>query len=315
MSSVAVATCGRPAMTRGVPWVLAVVASAVLAAGPWGMGDYAVGVGLSLFTSVALAESWVLLSGLTGYISLGHAVFYGVGAYVMAVLWDVVPFWVGLPVAGLAACAVAAVVGWPALKVRGPYFVILTFGLAEFAKFCVVEIESGLGNFGRLLLGAPSLGTMYEIMLGLAVAATFAVYGVQNSRFGAGLRAIREDETAAETIGINVRVLKLAAFAASSVIPGMVGAVMAMRSTYFEPMQGFSPLISFGIVTTAMVGGSSTPAGPILGSIFLVGASELLWANAPEIYNILLGVLLVGFVLGAPHGIVGWLQQRRGRAP
>ena len=264
--------------------------------------------------SVALAESWVLLSGLTGYVSLGHAVFFGIGAYVIALLWDDAPYWAAIPAAGAAAALFAALVGWPALKVRGPYFVILTFGLAELAKYCVVEIESRVGNFGRILLGAPSLAVMYEMMLALAVVATLAVWLVRASRFGAGLRAIREDETAAETIGISVARLKLYAFAASAVVPGMVGAIMAMRSTYFEPMQGFSPLISFTIVTTAMVGGSDSPAGPILGSVFLVGASELLWANAPEIYNILLGALLVGFVLFAPDGIHGWLRRHWSRA-
>ena len=295
---------------RRIAWPAALVVGALLSAGPFGLGDYGLGVGLSLFTSVALAESWVLLSGLTGYLSLGHAVFYGLGSYVIALLWTDAPFWLAIPVAGLAAALFAGIVGWPALKVRGPYFVILTFGLAELAKFCVVEIESRAGNFGRILLGAPSLSTMYEMMLGLAAAATLAVHLVQVSRFGAGLRAIREDETAAQTIGIDVRRLKLLAFAASALIPGMVGAIMAMRSTYFEPMQGFSPLISFTIVTTAMIGGSSTPAGPILGSLFLVGASEVLWANAPEIYNILVGTLLVVFVLRAPEGIHGWLRAR-----
>jgi branched-chain amino acid transport system permease protein len=98
----------------------------------------------------------------------------------------------------------------------------------------------------------------------------------------------------------------------------MVGATMAMRSAYFEPMVAFSPMVSFAIVTTAMIGGSDTPMGPVLGSIVLVGASELLWAQAPEVYNIILGVVLVVFVLRVPEGIYGrmmmWLK-RRERTP
>ncbi len=277
----------------------------MLAAAPFLVGQYGLSVALSICASIALAESWVLLSGLTGYVSLGHAVFYGLGSYLMAFFWGGASFWAVIPLAGLASGALAMLIGFPALNVRGPYFVILTFGIAELGKFVVVTIESAIGNFGRIIVGAPDVPVMYEIMLGLAVVSFAAVHAVQRSRFGAALRAIREDETAAETIGINVRRMKVAAFALSAIIPGMVGAVMAMRSAYFEPMIAFSPLISFTIVTTAVVGGSNTPFGPLLGAIFLVGASELLSTQAPEFYNILLGVILVVFVLRIPEGLYG----------
>src|SRR5690606_23049081 len=125
-------------------------------------------------------------------------------------------------------------VGYPCLRVRGPYFVILTFGVAEFVKFIVINIEAELGKAGRLVFGAPGLAELYYIMLVLAALATAGAYVARRSRFGAGLRAIREDETAAETIGVSAARLKLAAFALSAVIPGMVGSVMVLRSTYFE---------------------------------------------------------------------------------
>jgi branched-chain amino acid transport system permease protein len=291
-----------------------IVAVALLAVAPFWCGDYALGFGLSIFMAIALSESWLLLSGLTGYISLGHAVFFGVGSYVMALSFDNMSYWLALPLCGLTSGLLALLFGYPALRVRGPYFVILTFGLSELVKFVVVTIESDLGNFGRMLLGAPDTPELYEMMLGLAVVAFLLVVLVQRSRFGVALRAIKEDETAAETIGIGVKTAKVAAFALSAVIPGMVGGVMAMRSAYFEPMVAFSPMVSFTIVTTAMIGGSDTPMGPVLGAILLGGASELLWAHAPEVYNILLGVLLVVFVLYIPEGIHGrvarWLGRR-----
>lgn len=289
------------------------VALALLAAAPLFVGQYGLSVALNLAMSIALAESWLLLSGLTGYISLGHAVFFGLGSYLMAVCFAVMPIWLVIPLGGLAAGLLALLLGYPALSVRGPYFVILTFGLAELAKFVVVTIESAVGNFGRILINVPDIAVLYELMLGLAVVSFVLVVAVQRSRFGAALRAIREDESAAETIGINVRRAKVAAFVLSAIIPGMVGAVMAMRSAYFEPMVAFSPMVSFAIVTTAMIGGSDTPLGPLLGAVLLVGASELLWAQAPEIYNILLGVVLVIFVLRVPEGIHGrairWFKQ------
>jgi branched-chain amino acid transport system permease protein len=279
-----------------------------LAGAPLALGQYALGFALSLCMSVALAESWLLLSGLTGYISLGHAVFFGLGAYVMALSLDYMPFWLAIPLAGAAAGLLALVLGYPALKVRGPYFVILTFGLAELVKFVVIAVESGLGNSSRILMEVPDLATLYELMLALAVASFCLVWVIQRSRFGAGLRAIRADESAAETIGVNVGAAKVAAFALSAVIPGAVGAVMAMRSSYFEPAVAFSPIVSFTIVTTAMIGGSDTPMGPLLGALLLGLASELLWAHAPQIYNILLGCVLVFFVVRVPEGLYGKLS-------
>ncbi len=298
------------------------VAAAFLAAAglglvyPFLVGDYLLGVGLSFLMWVALAQSWVLLSGMTGYISLGHTVFFGLGAYVMALLWQVLPLWLAIPAAGLAAGLLALLSGYPCLRVSGPYFVILTFGLAEFVKYIVVAIEAGLGKTGRLLFGGPSLETLFTTMLGLALAATAGTYLLRRSRFGVALRAIREEETAAETIGISTAGAKATAFLLSALIPGMVGAVMVLRSTYFEPLQVFNPFLSFTIVTMAIIGGSDDAPGPLLGALFLVVLTELLWANAPQIYTILLGVLLIGFVLFLPEGIAGRLRSiRRWKTP
>ena len=272
-------------------------------------GDYFIGVGLTLLMWIALTQSWTVLSGMTGYISLGHAVFFGLGAYVMVLGWtEKLPLAVTMPLAGLAAGLLAFVVGAPCLRVRGPYFVILTFGLAEFVKYVVVSVEAGLGKAGRLLFATPSLETLFYIMLALAAASVVLCYGVRRSRFGAGLRAIREDETAAQTLGVPVTGFKLAAFTLSAIIPGMVGAVMMLRSTYFEPLQVFSPITSFTIVSMAIIGGSDDAPGPLLGAAFLVILSELLWANAPELYMVILGALLVAFVLFLPEGLWGRIQ-------
>jgi branched-chain amino acid transport system permease protein len=284
------------------------VAFGILALLPLVAGDYALSVGLNFLLWSALALSWALFSGLSGYVSLGHAVFYGIGAYVMVLCWQVLPLWPAVLLAGLAAGLFALCLGWPCLRVRGPYFVILTFGVAEFAKYVVVTIEAGLGRTGRLLLGTPSLATLYEAVLGLAALSFVLFFAVRRSRFGAGVLALRADESAAESIGINASASKLALFTASAVIPGMAGALIALRSTYFEPMQAFSPVTSFTIVTIGILGGSDAAPGPVLGAGFLVLISELLWARAPEIYMIVLGLLLVGFVLFVPEGIYGRLQ-------
>ncbi|MDM0033696.1 branched-chain amino acid ABC transporter permease [Variovorax sp. J22P271] len=292
---------------------LTVVASltGVAALSPLLLSAYGVGVLTQLCAWVALAGSWVAFSGMTGYISLGHAVFFGLGAYIMALGWQQIPIVAILPLAGVAAAALALVVGYPALRVRGPYFVILTLGISEFLKYVVVAIEASLGAGGRLLIDTPDTVVLFYPMLGLALAATALNVWLTRSRLGAALRAIREDETAAATVGVPVTRIKMLAFAVSAVIPAMVGALSVLRSTYFEPMQLFSPTTSFTIVTMAIIGGSDRPAGPVLGAAFILFLSELLWARAPQTYMILLGALLIGFVLLAPSGLSGLWARRR----
>jgi branched-chain amino acid transport system permease protein len=282
----------------------------LFAAAPFAGSSYVLGVGFQLLMWIALTQSWVLLSGFTGYVSLGHAVFYGIGGYVTVLTWQALPLPLAIALSGAAAALFALVIGYPVLRVRGPYFVILTFGLAELVKYIVINIEAALGKFGRLMLGAPGLPTLYWSMLGLAAVASLLVLLVGRARFGAGLRAIREDEPAAETAGVPSARYKLTAFALSGLVPGMVGGLAALRSGYFEPQQIFSPTISFTVVAMAMIGGSDTARGAALGAAFLVLLSELLWANLPELYMILLGLLLIGFVLFAPSGIDGVLRRR-----
>ena len=288
--------------------------AAVLAAGalaiavPQLVGSYYVSVALTLCMWIALTQSWTILSGLTGYISLGHVLFYGLGGYVSVVAWQTLPLWISIPLAGLVAGLFAALIGAPVLRVRGPYFVILTFGIAELVKFIVINVEASVAQAGRLMFGTPPIPSLFYVMLGLAVAATLLAWAVRRSRLGAGLIAIREDEPAAETIGVPVVRYKIYAYVLSAVIPGMVGAVMGLRLTYVEVLQLFNPIVSFTIVTMAIIGGSDDARGPLLGAAFLVALSEFLWSSLPQLYMIVLGVLLVLFVLFAPNGIVGLLK-------
>ena len=294
-----------------LPKAAGVVLAVLACAAPLLAGPYWIGVGIALLSWIALTESWVVFSGMTGYVSLGHAVFFGLGAYITALLWQTIPLGLLVPLSGLAGVVLALLVGYPALRVRGPYFVILTFGIAELVKYVVVATEAGLGSSGRLLIATPLPNTLFYAMLALAVAATLLTALIGKSRFGAGLRAIREDEVAAATLGVPVTRYKITAFALSAWIPGMAGAVWALRSTYFEPLQLFSPITSFTIVSMAIIGGSDRASGPVLGSALLVILSELLWARAPQFYLVLVGVLLVGFVLFAPQGMVDLLTPRR----
>jgi branched-chain amino acid transport system permease protein len=281
------------------------------AAVPWLAGPYFLTVALNAAMWIALTMSWSILGGTAAYISLGHVAFYGLGAYVVVASWQALPLIVAVPLGGLAAGLFALAIGWPVLRVRGPYFVILTLGIAELVKYAVLNLEAALGASSRLLFGVPDNRTLYLATLGLAVLAMVVAAFVRRSRLGAGLVAVREDEVTAETIGVPIGRYKVFAFALSAVIPGMVGGLMALRSAYFEPLQVFNPVISFTIVTMAVVGGAADARGPVLGALLLVLVSELLWASAPQAYMIVLGVLLIGFVVFAPGGITGALTRPR----
>jgi len=295
--------------TANIIIAISAAASALYFLGLWA-GPYWQIVVLNLAMWIALTQSWSLFSGLTGYISLGHAVAYGLGAYVMASLFREWPIWLIIPTGGVVAGLFALIVALPVLRVRGPYFVILTFGLAELVKFVLLAVDTALGQSSRLLFGAPNTQTLLLWMLALAAAATLLRHHIGLSRFGRGLIAIREDETAAETIGVPITRYKVAAFALSTVIPGMVGAVMALRSTYFEVLQVFSPTISFTIVTMVIIGGSGDARGPVMGALFLVALAEILRGLSPQLYLIFLGLSLVLFVIFSPNGLTGLLERR-----
>jgi branched-chain amino acid transport system permease protein len=294
---------------------IALAVAAVAAVGALAVGnDYVVYVATTLAMWIALSESWILLSGMTGYISLGHVVFFGLGGYVTVLTFGSIPLWAALCLAGLSSGVLALLAGLSCFRVRGPYFVILTFGLSEFVKYVIIDVEAKASKFGRVVFGGPDLNDVFLIMVGLALGAFCLSYLMRRSRLGAGLRGIREDEVAAETVGVPVVRLKLVAFVLSSLIPGIAGGVFLFRSGYFEPAQAFNPSISLSMITMAVIGGTDDAYGPLIGATALVILSELLWANAPELYMVILGLLLVMFVMRLPDGIEGhlrkWARQR-----
>jgi branched-chain amino acid transport system permease protein len=308
---------GQASSRRGPTgwWLLWGVTAAGLAALPFVANAYVVGIGLTVLMWLALTQSWCVLSRLTGYVSLGHVVFYGLGAYLVVVTWQQVPLWLAVPLAGAAAAAFAVLVGLPVLRVRGPYFVILTFGVAELVKYLIMAYEAASGTASRILFGAPDLDVVYFAMALLAALSVGLLTWVSGSRFGHGLRSLRENEEAAETLGVPVVRYKLMALVLSAAIPGMVGAVMALRSTYFVVGQVFDPMISVTVIAMALLGGGDDARGPLLGVLFLALLSELLWAHAPLLYMVVLGVILVVFVLLVPEGLVGLLRRRRKAKP
>ena len=285
---------------------------------PLAASDYHVSVVLDVLMWVALAESWIILSGYTGYISLGHSAFYGLGAYLMAMTVGDLPYGMLVIMAGLFSAAFAFAIGLPFLRIRGPYFVILTLGLTELTKYIVVNLEIKLGGtVGRVIMITPELTVLYFSILAVAVMATVAAYFAKNSRFGIGLFSIKEDEDAANALGVNTSRYKLLAFGISAAFPGMIGAIMALRRSYIDPYTVFSPMVSFQVIVMASLGGVEGIGGAMLGAILLTLVSEVLWAQYPYHYMIILGLIMIFVVKFLPQGVFHPLEEwmaRRVRA-
>lgn len=289
------------------------IALLLLALYPTIATGYGIRFMLQLFMWVALAQSWNLISGLTGYVSFGHVAFFGTGAYATAILvathgWH----WVPAAVAGgVAAVLLALLIGYPCLRLKGPYFAIAMLGLNEVMRVLVSYFEGLTG--GGLGLSLPTLHASVEIYyaMGLAAVAVTAVASfIITSRFGLRLMTIREDEIAAEAMGINTARYKLYAFLLSAFMPGVVGGLFARDTGYIEPIGVFPLLTTITMIVMALFGGKGTIWGPVLGAVTLFVFQELVWARFLYLHQILFGAIIVFVVLLMPRGILGVLQER-----
>jgi branched-chain amino acid transport system permease protein len=305
----------RPPLALGAQHVALLLAAALAlcVALPFVASPYVVSLLFLLFMWVVLASSWNLLSGYTGYVSFGHAGFFGVGAYTAAILiWRLQWEWWLACLAGGALCAVLGlVIGGPALRLRGPYFAIALLGLSEVGRIVAVVWEPlTRGGLGISLPPDAELLPDYYAMLALAVAATALVYGVATSKIGLRLLAIREDETAAEVVGVPTTRYKLLAFTLSAFFPGVAGGLYAWHVSYIDPGAVFAVSISVRTIASAMFGGVGTVFGPVVGALLLNLLAEVLWVRFPFFHPVLFGGLIILILLVMPGGIMAALQQR-----
>jgi len=268
---------------------------------------------LQIFMWIALAGSWNVISGLTGYVSFGHVAFFGAGAYTGAILiatagW---PWPLAAAAGGLGAVVLAVVIGYPCLRLKGPYFAIAMLGLNEVLRALVSYFEGLTGGGNGLSL--PTLDAtrhIYYVMGALAAVVTGGVYLIVTSRFGLRLMTIREDEVAAEAMGIDTFHHKLLAFVLSSIGPGVAGALTARDQGYIEPISVFPLAITVTMIVMALFGGKGTVWGPVLGAVALFVVQEIVWARYPYVHPLLFGAIIVAVVLLMPRGVLGLLQVR-----
>lgn len=260
---------------------------------------------ISVFTVAGLASSWNIVAGFAGQINLGHVAFFGIGALVMRELWlSDVPFVISFLAGGAAAAAAALLVGIPALRLKGIYFSIGTLALAEALRLTVGTTLPTASRLPAPMLRSYDLIPRYYLFLGVLIVMVVAVYVLSRSKLGLGMMAVREDEAAARSIGINVFLHRLAAFVLSATFAGFVGAAFAFFHKSYYPSLTFLPVWTFDALLVTFVGGIGTLAGPLLGAVFFVLIRDILASNLVNFHLVIFGIIFILVVLVLPGGIV-----------
>jgi branched-chain amino acid transport system permease protein len=263
-----------------------------------------------LMMYLALTATYDIVGGYMGYINLGHGAFFGLGAYVYGIVVSRGgPPMLALAFAGLVAAAFARLIAVPIFRLRGVYFAIATFGILKLLEVLAVNLDTMTGGTPGLSIPptASTLPTFY-LMLGAAAAAVGLNAWVANSRLGLGLVSIREDEEVAEASGIDTRRLKANVLMLSAIVPGVAGAIYMWQLTYINPTTAFGVELSFAPIIMAMLGGTGTLAGPLVGTVFLSLIEELLWSQLGYLHLAMYGLVLVLVGILLPGGLM------RGRA-
>jgi branched-chain amino acid transport system permease protein len=305
-------------------WLVAVlVGAAFFGVSLLAPNQYYFQAGYKVLQYVVLATAWNILGGYTGYVNFGSAAFFALGAYSTVALYKLVP--VPLPVLILIGGIVSGVVGlgmgYLTLRLRGAFFAIATLALAVVVQTLITNWDYVGGSRGAYIIRpmrVPILGNyieyLYLLMVVLCVLAIGIARTIERSRLGYGFAAIRDDEQAAEAAGVPTLRLKLVATTLSGALMGMAGAPLPYYVTYLDPASGFNLAYAVNSIAMPLIGGMSSWLGPLIGALFLGSIQEITTVTISSALNVLIvGVLLVGFVIVAPNGIVGLIDSLRGR--
>lgn len=285
----------------------------LLASVPWLGSDVLTQFGISALLLAVLAQGWNIIGGYTGYASFGNSVFYGLGSYgvgIAMVQWHQ-HFAVGLVFGVLMAVIFAVVLGLPVLRLRGHYFAIATLALAQVMTAIVSNIELAGRNIGLVLPPLNNDPLFYELSLGLLVITTLSVFWLAHSRFGFGLIAIRENEEGAAVMGVNTTLYKVMAFALSGIFSALAGGIHAYWITFLDPESAFDISLNVKMIIMAVLGGSGTVLGPIVGAFTLSALSEVLSSEITSVASLFFGVVIVAAVVFMPRGLADVLRRSR----
>jgi branched-chain amino acid transport system permease protein len=301
---------------RGPQAALVAIVLAALVAAPLFSGDYLLGVLTVALIYVIWAMSWDFFTGLSGRENFGYQLFIGVGAYATAFLdanYGVSP-WIGLGAAVLTAAAVGVIIGFPTLRLRGPYFALATLAAAEITQHMLIILweftggEDGVSNLTPLFSSSVHY---YYFVFAAAIASTAVLVALTHSRWGLLLRAIRGDEAGCQAAGINVTFYKIAGLVVSAAFAGLGGALYASYQLHVGP-NTMSVTLLIAIASMVYVGGLGTVYGAIGGAIVLTLLGELL-RDAGEYRLLVYAVILILVIFFMKNGFVAPLWKRLGK--
>lgn len=273
---------------------------------------------------IGLAQSWNMIGGYAGYLDFGHGAYFGIGAFATAITMTTyeLPFIVGLAVAAAVCATISLGVGIPTLRLKGAYFAIATWAFAESMHELALILDITGGTFGMSLPtgadaiiipfpGPPTEMFFYYVMLALAVGTTILAYVLfERSEFGFRVKAVRDNEDAAQSLGINAERIKRQVYVLSCSIAGLFGGANAFYITFIHPNDVLDALITDQMIIMALLGGLGTIAGPIVGglAIFMLDRMSSLFLGTSTLYLSMIGLLIMLTVLFAPSGIIGVLR-------
>ena len=294
----------------------ALLAAAIVVFGILG-NNYLLQAGTTLATSAVLCLAWNIVGGHMGYPSFATAAFFGLGAYTGAILQNhdalLALAWLGAAVAG---AMFAAALGSILLGLRGHYFAIGTIAVVEVMREIANNWEGmtggAVGMNLPILAGSPRAAGLffYFGMWILAIIALASTALIANSKFGFGLRCIRQNESAARMVGINVFRFKVAAFVISGLMVATAGAVYASMVAFIEPKDVFNVLLSIEVPVMVMLGGAGTIVGPVVGAALYVVLKELVWVNFINFHSAILGIFIIAVIYVVPKGVLRELHSR-----
>jgi branched-chain amino acid transport system permease protein len=266
-----------------------------------------------------LALSWNILAGFTGQLSFGHAAFFGVGAYTMGFLstkFGVSP-WIGMMAGGALAALLAAFIGIPAFRLRGPYFALATLALAEVTRIVAIYWEEVTGGAAGLFLPSQTgfvhmswqgKSPFLWLTLGYLAVVWATAALLKRSRTGYFMAAVREDQDAAGVAGVNATAIKMQAAMISAFFTGVGGAILACYTTFVEPQEFLGVLISIQLLIVTIVGGLGTLSGPVIGAFLATPVAEILRSVigsrvAGGLHQLIYGLIFLFVMIYLPKGI------------
>ncbi len=294
---------------RVLSYISVIIPVALCSLLPLLMSSYYISFVALTFMYIALALSWNFFSGYTGYWSFGHNAFFGIGAYsvAVAIVRFGFPKYLSLIISGISAAILGITLGIVLLRLKGIYFAIALMVFADFLKVMFVNIKYVGGGPGILLPPEYALIPFYYISLGLVIISVLVSYFLKRSYVGYALSAMKDDEIAAQALGINTAKYRVLTLSLSSLVWGVMGGAFAIYMTYINPYSAFDDNLQLVAAVMTIFGGIGTVIGPLVGALVFSLIQEALWVTIPELYLIIVAATLILLLKFMPEGIVGRL--------